>query len=35
VTSGERSLPMCSYPAYPQYKGGPAGAASSYTCSTK
>lgn len=35
VTSGERSLPMCSYPAYPQYTGGPAGAASSYTCSTK
>ncbi len=35
VTSGERSLPMCSYPAYPQYTGGPVGAASSYTCSTK
>jgi feruloyl esterase len=34
VTSGERSLPMCSYPAYPKFVSGPAGAASSYTCST-
>jgi hypothetical protein len=32
VTAGERSLPMCSYPAYPKYVGGPAGTASSYTC---
>ena len=33
VTAGERSLPMCSYPAYPKYASGPAGSASSYTCS--
>ena len=33
VTAGERSLPMCSYPAYPKYSSGPAGSASSYTCS--
>jgi hypothetical protein len=33
VTAGERSLPMCSYPEYPKYKGGPAGQASSYECS--
>jgi hypothetical protein len=35
VTSGERSLPMCSYPAYAKYTGGPEGEASSYACSTK
>jgi feruloyl esterase len=33
VTSGERSLPMCSYPAYPKYVGGPTGEAASYACS--
>jgi hypothetical protein len=33
VTSGDRSLPMCSYPAYPKYVGGPESEASSYTCS--
>jgi feruloyl esterase len=33
VTSGERSLPMCSYPAYPKYVGGPTGDAASYACS--
>ena len=32
VTAGERSLPMCSYPEYPRYKGGPTGQASSYAC---
>lgn len=32
VTAGERSLPMCSYPAYPQYVSGPAGKADSYKC---
>ncbi len=32
VTAGERSLPMCSYPAYPKYVGGPQGAATSYVC---
>ena len=33
VTAGDRSMPMCSYPAYPKYVGGPGGDASSYTCS--
>jgi feruloyl esterase len=32
VTAGERSLPMCSYPAYPKYKSGPVEVASSYVC---
>ena len=32
VTGGEHSLPMCSYPTYPKYVGGPAGTASSYVC---
>jgi feruloyl esterase len=32
ITSGERSLPLCSYPAYPKYVSGPASAADSYTC---
>ncbi len=32
VTAGKRSLPMCSYPTYPKYVGGPADAAASYTC---
>jgi hypothetical protein len=32
VKAGERSLPMCSYPAYPKYTGGPADSASSYVC---
>ena len=32
VASGERSLPMCSYPAYPKYVGGATGEANSYTC---
>jgi feruloyl esterase len=35
VTAGERSLPMCSYPDYPKYAGGPAGTASSYSCAAK
>jgi feruloyl esterase len=35
VTAGERSLPMCSYPAYPKYVSGPATTAASYVCSTK
>ena len=35
VTAGERSLPMCSYPEYPKYQSGPAGAASSYVCSAR
>jgi tannase/feruloyl esterase len=32
VASGERNLPMCSYPAYPEYVGGATGEANSYTC---
>ena len=32
VTAGEKSLPLCSYPTYPRYTGGPAGTASSYRC---
>jgi Tannase and feruloyl esterase len=32
VASGERGLPMCSYPAYPKYLGGATGEANSYTC---
>jgi hypothetical protein len=32
VTAGEKSLPMCSYPMYPKYVGGPANTASSYSC---
>jgi feruloyl esterase len=34
LTAGERSLPLCSYPAYPRYRGGDAAAASSYECAT-
>jgi pimeloyl-ACP methyl ester carboxylesterase len=30
VTSGDRSLPLCSYPDYPRYVGGPVESASSY-----
>jgi len=32
VTAGDKSLPLCSYPAYPRYKTGPAGVAASYEC---
>ena len=32
VTAGERSLPLCSYPSYPRYKGGAPASASSYEC---
>ena len=31
--AGERSMPICSYPEYPKYVGGPAGVASAYSCS--
>jgi feruloyl esterase len=34
VTAGERSLPLCSYPAYPRYRGGDAASAASYECAT-
>ena len=30
VTAGDRSLPLCSYPNYPKYVGGPVNEASSY-----
>jgi feruloyl esterase len=32
ITAGDRSLPLCSYPAYPRYRGGPPASASSYEC---
>jgi hypothetical protein len=32
VTAGEKSLPLCSYPTYPQYRTGPSTAAASYAC---
>jgi feruloyl esterase len=32
VTAGDKSLPLCSYPTYPRYQGGPATAATSYVC---
>jgi feruloyl esterase len=32
VTAGERSLPLCSYPTYPRYAGGPATSATAYRC---
>jgi feruloyl esterase len=35
ATAGARSLPMCSYPEYPRYVGGPAGEARSYTCASR
>jgi feruloyl esterase len=30
VKAGDRTLPLCSYPNYPRYKGGPVESASSY-----
>lgn len=32
LTAGDRSLPLCSYPAYPRYVDGPTGHAGSYRC---
>ena len=32
VSAGDKSLPLCSYPAYPRYKSGPPAAAESYGC---
>ena len=32
VTAGDRSLPLCSYPAYPRYVRGPVERATSYRC---
>jgi hypothetical protein len=34
VSAGERSLPLCSYPTFPKYVGGPETSASSYRCAT-
>jgi feruloyl esterase len=33
VAAGEKSLPLCSYPAYPKYQTGSPAAAASYVCS--
>jgi feruloyl esterase len=35
VSSGDRTLPLCSYPTYPKYTSGPAASASSYTCAAR
>jgi len=35
VTAGERSMPLCAYPAYPKYVSGPVFNATSYTCATE
>ena len=32
LTAGEKSLPLCSYPAYPKYQTGSPAAAASYVC---
>jgi hypothetical protein len=32
--AGQRSLPMCSYPEYPRYNGGPVIEAASYVCAS-
>jgi feruloyl esterase len=32
LAAGDRSLPLCSYPTYPRYTGGPNSAATSYQC---
>ena len=32
VTAGDRTMPLCSYPAYPKYVSGAPTAAGSYTC---
>ena len=35
VRAGERTKPLCSYPTYPRYKGGPPESADSYACAPK
>jgi hypothetical protein len=35
VTAGDKSLPMCSYPAYPKYTGGATSAAAAYACAER
>jgi Tannase and feruloyl esterase len=32
VTGGDRSMPLCSYPSYPRYVGGPPFSGSSFRC---
>jgi feruloyl esterase len=32
VTAADRNLPLCSYPQYPKYSGGPVNMATSYVC---
>jgi feruloyl esterase len=32
VTAGDRSLPLCSYPAYPRFRTGDVSSAGSYAC---
>lgn len=32
VSAGDATMPLCSYPAYPKYVGGPTTSASSYSC---
>jgi len=32
VAAGDKSLPLCSYPSYPRYRGGAPASASSYEC---
>ena len=35
VRAGERTKPLCSYPAFPRYKGGPPESADSYACALR
>jgi feruloyl esterase len=35
VTGAAGSLPLCSYPTYPKYNGGPPNDAASYTCAER
>jgi hypothetical protein len=35
VRAGDRTKPLCSYPTFPRYTGGPPEAASSYTCAAR
>jgi len=35
VGAGDKSLPLCSYPAYPKYLEGPTNSASSYVCTAE
>jgi hypothetical protein len=35
LTGGARTLPLCAYPQYPKYVGGPVSAADSYRCTER